>query len=343
MTLAPCGPGGIPGEPEAIRSAAEMLADNSKFAEAILDDINSAQRTALGGWSAPSADGFRAITSDARAAAVGLIDVGPAVARILREYAHRLEAATAAFARAARAAEEAEGDLRSAESERAERRAESELDDARADMGNAGQAALAANMQAAAEIRALTEALPAIPQGPAPAPSGQPAGDGDPGANLWAAGLGLTGKGLDAYGGAIFGAGHAASLRGRRLSTGQSRGPVARKLLGRNPPSAAVRSTAARELPRAAGTAKTISRFAKPLPVVAPVVDFAANTAEGHGVGESLGRTAISGGLAAGTGLAAGAACGAVTFGLAAAACGAAGAVGGSLLGDELGDFFFGD
>ena len=52
--------GGIPGDPDALRAAADMLGTNSRLNSDIASDIRSAAATILAGWSAPSAAGFEA-------------------------------------------------------------------------------------------------------------------------------------------------------------------------------------------------------------------------------------------------------------------------------------------
>jgi len=263
----------------------------------------------------------------AQSCARALLDAGRAAAPPLREYADALEAAQHAYAKAEAAAEDADRDASRAEDgSRAQREARADAGDAHRAMSSAREAALAANERAAAAIGALMGRVPAAPAAPVP-PSGTA---GDPGESLdpFALSLIAGSKSLDALGGAAVASRRGASRLGRELRTSPDR---------------AARSTAARGLPQAGRTAKTISRFARPLGPVGPVLDLAANRAQGRGWGESVGRTAISGVGAVGLGGVAAVGCGAVTFGLAAAACGAGGAVAGGFIGDQVGDLVFGD
>jgi len=166
-----CGPGGIPGDPEAIREAARGLESNADLGEEILDSIRSAHARVMAGWSAPSAGGFEAFVTQAQLCAASLVQAGHAAARVLHTYAEELEAAQRAFAHAEAKVDSARDDIRSAETDKAERQAEDDLDDARADMSAAGQAVLAANEAAAAAIRGLADGLveaPPVPVVPAP-------------------------------------------------------------------------------------------------------------------------------------------------------------------------------
>jgi len=166
-----CGPGGIPGEPEAIRDAARGFESSAKIAEDAPGAIRSARANVLAGWDAPSAAGFEAFATRAESCAASLVAVGPAAAAILRTYAEELAAAKRAFRQATRDAESAERDLDSADSAKAESQARDDLDDARGAMGEAGQAAVEANHRAAAAIRGLADGIvdpPPIPQPPAP-------------------------------------------------------------------------------------------------------------------------------------------------------------------------------
>ena len=132
-----CGPGGIPGDPDVLREAAGMLETSSSLNADIAADIRTAAMTVLGGWSAPSAAGFEALATQASAAAEALLELGSRAAKPLLEYADLLEAAQKAFNRARARADSAGRDLDSAESSKDERRAESDLEDARADMSAA--------------------------------------------------------------------------------------------------------------------------------------------------------------------------------------------------------------
>jgi len=313
----------IPGDPDALRDAASLLETNAAQGESIATDVAGARALVLGGWSAPSAAGFEAFTTQAEACAQALVDVGRDAATPLRAYADVLERAQRAYARAQADAESADRRADAAEDgSRGQREARDDVDEAHRAMETARADALAANARAAAAIAALAGEVPTAP----PAPGTEAGGGGA--REAFATSMWLGGKATDAVGGASHVAGKRASHLGRQLRTSPDR---------------AARSAAARSLPQAGRTAKTLSRFARPLPGVGAVLDFGANYAEGHGVGESLGRTAVSTGFAAGGALAAGAACGAVTLGLAAVACGAGGAVAGGLFGDFVGDLAFGD
>lgn len=224
----------------------------------------------------------------------------------------------------------AEGDRAAAEQDQA--RARRELAEAREDLERARERgreaeedAREAGSEAAAELSEVGCTTPAVPSLGAPA---SPAGGGA-GAPSWLVPTLVFGsKGTDAVGGAATGASRSASRLGRQLRTS---------------PDPAVRSAAARNLPRAGRFAQPLSRIARPLPYVGPAVDGASNLAQGRGVLESAARTGLSAGTATAAGAGAAAACGAVTFGLAAAACGAGGAVAGGFAGDKIGDLIFGD
>lgn len=232
----------------------------------------------------------------------------------------------------------AQADLASAELDRAaaeqdQAQARRELAEAREDLERArdrGREAEEDAREAAREVAAeLSEVgcmTPPVPALGSPASPASPTGEGAP---SWVTlPLLLGSKGSDAVDGAAGTARRSASRLGREL---------------RSSPDRAVRSDAARNLPRAGQVAKPLSRLAKPLPYVGPALDAGSNLAQGRGVGETVARTGLSaGGAAAGAG-AAGAACGAVTFGLAAAACGAGGAAAGGFVGDKVGDLIFGD
>lgn len=82
--LEACGPGGIPGDPGALRRAAELLEDTATLAEGALDDIRSARAIVLGGWDAPSAEGFDNFISQQLVCAAGLIDARRGTARAAR-------------------------------------------------------------------------------------------------------------------------------------------------------------------------------------------------------------------------------------------------------------------
>lgn len=119
-----CGPGGIPGNPEVIRDAARGLESNADLGEEILDSIRSARATVLSGWSALSAEGFEAFVTAAQLCAASLVKAGHAAARVLHTYAEELEAAQHAFAHAEAKVDSARDDIRSAETDKAESRAE---------------------------------------------------------------------------------------------------------------------------------------------------------------------------------------------------------------------------
>jgi len=180
--LEACGPGGIPGDPRALRDAADALEGSAALAEGALEDIRSAVATILAGWSAPSAEGFEALSAQQLSCAAGLIRARRGAARILRTYAEELEAAQRAFAGAREDAEAAGREFDAAESDsREEHRAESDLDDARGGMRAAAAAALAANEHAAREIRALEDVLAKVPPTPhVPAPGTSLHGDEPP-------------------------------------------------------------------------------------------------------------------------------------------------------------------
>ena len=163
------GSSGISGDPGVLREAAGMLETNSTLGEDVPESIESGRSLALSGWSAPSAQGFTAFSSQARSAAAALVDVGAAAAAPLRTYADALEAAQCDFAQAKQDFESASERFGEAErGSRAEREAEGDLEQAETAMGNARQAALAANQRAAQEIGALTGTLPVVPAGPEP-------------------------------------------------------------------------------------------------------------------------------------------------------------------------------
>jgi len=171
--LEACGPGGIPGDPRALRDAADALEANAVLAESALDDVRSAVATILAGWSAPSAEGFEALAAEQLLCAAGLIRARRGAAKALRAYADELEAAQRAFASAREDAEDAGRELDRAEGDsREQRRAETDLDDARGGMRAAAGAALAANEHAAREIRALKNGLAKVPSIPIVPPPG---------------------------------------------------------------------------------------------------------------------------------------------------------------------------
>jgi len=164
-----CGPGEIPGDPEAVRAIADALERGSRDAEEIAELIRAARSTALAGWDAASAGGYEAFCAEALTCAAGLIDIGPAAAKSLRTYATELEAAQRAFADARQTATSAEDERDSAErGSRAEHSAEEALGDAKLALGNAREAALAANERAAREIDAIADRVPAAPAAPVP-------------------------------------------------------------------------------------------------------------------------------------------------------------------------------
>ena len=163
----------IPGDPAALRAAADALEQGARSAQDIPEQIRFACASALSGWDAPSAQGFAAYGSAAERCAEGLIAVGPAAVGPLRSYAAELEAAQHAFVGARREAGAAEGELDSAErGSPEEREADAALGDARRAMGAAREAALAANERAAREIEALIDSLPAAPAAPVPPATG---------------------------------------------------------------------------------------------------------------------------------------------------------------------------
>jgi len=177
VALAACGPGDIPGDPEAIRALADALERGSRDAEEIADLIRLAGATALEGWDAPSAQGYEAFCAEALTCAHGLIDVGPAAAAPLRAYASELEAAQRAFAGAVADERSAERGLDSAErGSRAEHAAQDDLDDARGAKASAYEAALAANERAAHQIEAIADSVPAAPAAPVPPVAPEQAG-----------------------------------------------------------------------------------------------------------------------------------------------------------------------
>jgi hypothetical protein len=123
-----------------------------------------------------------------------------------------------------------------------------------------------------------------------------------------------------------------AAQAGSAAGTGAER---AAKLLAASQHAARVES--------AAGTAKALSRVAKPLGPLAPAITLVANKAEGQDWKTAAARTTVTTAGAVLGGAAAGAACGSVTFGIAAGVCGAAGSVGGGFVGEKLGAVIFGE
>ena len=160
--------GAIPGDPAALRRAADDLEANADLNESIVEDIDRARASVLAGWSAPSAQGFDAFISQARSCAVALVEAGRAAAPPLREYADALEVAQQAYARADADARDAERDADRAENARAQREARADSEDAHRGMGSAVDAALAANERASAAIGALVGSVPAAPAAPQP-------------------------------------------------------------------------------------------------------------------------------------------------------------------------------
>jgi len=191
--------------------------------------------------------------------------------------------------------------------------------------------------QAGREAGVATQvAVEGMPRVVAP---GAPPAPGGPGAfDPFALSLTAGAKSIDALGGARRSAG-----RGRDRLRSDLRASAHRAARYPSDTRLGAHAAAAQRSSQAGRTAKTISRFAKPLGPVGPVLDLGANRAQGRSWGESAGRTAMSTGGAVAVGAATGAACGAVTFGLAAAACGAGGAIAGGWLGDKAGDRVFGD
>jgi hypothetical protein len=126
---------------------------------------------ALAGWSAPSAEGFRAFSERAEACGGALIGAVLAIGEHVHTYADELKAIQEAFAAAKHDADRAGERADSAErGSHAERAADEDLDDAKRAMGSARMAALEASRRTAERIRAVIEGLPAVPAPPTPPP-----------------------------------------------------------------------------------------------------------------------------------------------------------------------------
>jgi len=165
---------GIPGDPEVLRDAAEVLEEHSRRArEEVAGNVRLTERTVLADWSGLAAEGFEGYSTAALACADALVEIGPEAARALRVYADELEAAQRRYAAHAADARDAERDAERADESRAEHRAREDAQDAHRALGSACEEALEANERCARQIRALKGSVPTPPAAPEPPASGE--------------------------------------------------------------------------------------------------------------------------------------------------------------------------
>lgn len=168
---------GIPGDPEVLRDAAEVLEEHSRRArEEVAGNVRLTERTVLADWSGLAAESYEGYSTAALACAESLVEIGLGAARALRIYADELEAAQRRYAAHAADARDAERDAERAEradDPRGEHSAREDVRDAHGAMGSAREEALAANERCAQEIRALKGSVPTPPAAPEPPTSGE--------------------------------------------------------------------------------------------------------------------------------------------------------------------------